>query len=449
MDPASTARGKACYVTRDRDPAVVDVVRRCRFEVAVVHPAEAARRREAPQFLLIDADCAPDSDGAARLLDSFRTAGSQVFLLGTAEEQPAWSTWVRSGEAIFLRRPVAGGYLEALLRDIQGELPTGRAPDVAPVALDQFGLLLGSSGPMRELYRLLRKAAATDASVCIHGESGTGKELAARSIHAFSPRSEEPFCAINCGAIPSELVESELFGHERGSFSGAERRHAGLFERAGRGTVLLDEITEMPEDTQVKLLRVLESGSFRRVGGEADHPWHARLITATNRDPDEALAEGRLREDLYYRIRQLTVPVPPLRERGEDAVALARCFMAEYAERSGRPVRLGEDAEALLRRYHWPGNVRELRHVVLSACRLCRSVITPAQLPALQPVPDTPEKGLGIAPGMTVAEAERRLILATLEAEGGDRKRAAQRLGISVRTLYNRLRVYRAAGEDA
>ncbi len=446
MDPASTVRRGACYVTRDRDPGVVDVVRKCRFEVAVVDPTEAPVGPEAPQLLLIDADCAADADSAARLLDSFRTAGSQVFLLGSTGEQHAWSTWVRSGEAIFLRRPVAGDYLEALLRDIQGEIPTGRAPDIAPVALDQFGLLLGSSGPMRELYRLLRKAAAMDASICIHGESGTGKELAARSIHAFSPRSDEPFCAINCGAIPSELVESELFGHERGSFSGAERRHAGLFERAGHGTVLLDEITEMPEDTQVKLLRVLESGRFRRVGGEADQGWHARLITATNRDPDEAVADGRLREDLYYRIRQLTVHVPPLRERGEDAVALARCFMAEYAERSGRPVRLGEDAEALLRRYHWPGNVRELRHVVLSACRLCRSVITPAHLPALQPAPETPREGLGIAPGMTVAEAERRLILATLAAEDGDRQRAAERLGISVRTLYNRLRVSRAAG---
>ena len=447
MDPASTARRRACYVTRERDPGLIDVVRRCRFEIAVVHPTEAPVGPDAPQLLLIDADCAADSDSAARLLDSFHTAGSQVLLLGNAGEQPAWSEWVRSGEAIFLRRPVAGDYLEALLRDIQGEIPTGRAADIPPVALDQFGLLLGSSGPMRELYLLLRKAAATDASVCIHGESGTGKELAARSIHAFSPRSEEPFCAINCGAIPSELVESELFGHERGSFSGAERRHAGLFERAGGGTVLLDEITEMPEDTQVKLLRVLESGCFRRVGGETEHAWHARLITATNRDPGEAVGEGQLREDLYYRIRQLVVPVPPLRERGEDAVALARCFMAEYAERSGRPVRLGEDAEALLRRYHWPGNVRELRHVVLSACRLCRSVITPAHLPALQPAPAAPGEGLGIVPGMTVAEAERRLILATLEAERGDRRRAAERLGISVRTLYDRLRVYRAAGE--
>ena len=177
---------------------------------------------------------------------------------------------------------------------------------------------------MQKVMKIAAKVAPTDATILIMGESGTGKELIAKAIHANSNRSEGPFVVINCGAIPSELVESELFGHERGSFSGAERRHAGLFERAGHGTVLLDEITEMPEDTQVKLLRVLESGRFRRVGGEADQGWHARLITATNRDPDEAVADGRLREDLYYRIRQLTVHVPPLRERGEDAVALAR-----------------------------------------------------------------------------------------------------------------------------
>ncbi|HKK22405.1 MAG TPA: sigma-54 dependent transcriptional regulator [Pseudohaliea sp.] len=445
MDRASTARRRACYVTRERDPALVDAVRRCGFDVSVVTPTAAPIGPDAPALLLVDAGCAADAEAAAGLLDHYRTDGGQVLLFGTADEQSAWSAWVSSGDAIFLRRPVAADYLEALLRDIQGEIPTGRERPVEPVALDQFGLLLGSSTPMRELYRLLRKAAGTDASVCIHGESGTGKELAARSIHAFSARSDQPFCAINCGAIPSELVESELFGHERGSFSGAERRHEGLFERARRGTLLLDEITEMPEDTQVKLLRVLESGHFRRVGGETDLRWHARLVTATNRDPGEAVAAGRLREDLYYRLRQFELQMPPLRERSEDAIALAHCFIAEFTERSGRPVRLGGDAEAMLRRYPWPGNVRELRHVVHSACRLCRSVITPAHLPALQRGFREDGDGLGIVPGMTVAEAERRLILATLEAERGDRKRAAERLGISVRTLYNRLRVYRAA----
>lgn len=449
MDRIRTGARPACYVTRREEPQVLAAMVRCRFEPRVVAPESVAQAEDAPALLLIDAACAGDTRAAAGVLEAFDVRGGQVLLLGDADQQEAWSHWVGSGEAIFLRRPVPAGYLETLLGDIEGEQP---APTDAtggnPVALDQFGLLLGSSAPMRELYRVLRKAAATDAAVCIHGESGTGKELVARSLHAFSSRSEAPFRAINCGAIPSELVESELFGHERGSFSGAERRHHGLFEQAGGGTLLLDEITEMPEDTQVKLLRVLETGRYRRVGGEADQPWRARLLSATNRDPGEAVAAGQLREDLYYRLRQFDIAVPPLRERGDDIGALARRFLADFAERSGRDLRLGDDAEGLLNDYRWPGNVRELRHVVESACRLCRSVVTPAHLPALRPTPAAAGDGLGIGPGMPLAEAEKRLILATLEAERGDRRRAAGRLGISVRTLYNRLAVYRAAGES-
>jgi transcriptional regulator with PAS, ATPase and Fis domain len=206
----------------------------------------------------------------------------------------------------------------------------------------------------------------------------------------------------------------------------------------------------MPESTQVKLLRVLESGQFRRVGGEEDLRCEARLISATNRDPARAIADGLLREDLFYRICQFEIPVPPLRDRGEDIVALARRFMSEHAQQSGRSVRLGEDAEAVLRQYHWPGNVRELRHVIHNACRLCRSVITPAHLPQLRAqTPTTDESGLGIVPGMSLEEAERRLILATLDAENGDRERCARLLGISVRTLYNRLKLYRSAGTSS
>jgi len=444
MDKIQTPDQLACYVTRRRDPAIVEAISKCGFRPQVIAPDAAADTGLAPTLLIIDAACAADSTAAARLLGSFHVEGGQVLLLGEGGEQGAWSQWVGSGDAIFLRRPIPADFLEALLRDIQGEQPLKtESTEHEPVALDQFGLLLGSSPSMRELFRLLRKAAAMDAAVCIHGESGTGKELVARSLHAFSNRSEHPFRAINCGAIPSELVESELFGHERGSFSGAEHRHHGLFEQAGAGTLLLDEVTEMPEDTQVKLLRVLETGCFRRVGGEQEHPWQARLLTATNRDPGKAVAAGQLREDLFYRIRQFEVPVPPLRERGDDVTALAKRFMADFAKRSGRDVRLGKDAEQLLGQYHWPGNVRELRHVIEGACRLCRSVVTPAHLPALQPKQAQLDRGLELAPGITLAEAEKRLILATLAAEAGDRKRAAVTLGISVRTLYNRLARYR------
>jgi DNA-binding NtrC family response regulator len=387
-----------------------------------------------------------------------RVAGVELIVIGDESDQDRLSRWLDSGRWIFLHPPINTGFLRDLLDDFGDETTCPQnAIDAAspPIELDRFGYLYGSSGPMHRLFRMLRKAAASDATLCLYGESGTGKELAARSVHQFSARSAEPFKAVNCSAIPRELFESELFGHEKGSFSGAVQAKAGLFESVGKGTLLLDEITEMDKDMQAKLLRVLESGVFQRVGGHSDIECRARILAATNRRPAEAVQFGRLREDLYYRISQLEVHLPPLRERPEDVPPLARLFARDYGRETGKKVRLSAAAEDRLRSYAWPGNVRQLWNVVQLACTRGAGLITPEDLPDLddQPEPLAPAEsgtdgspqspGVTLRIGTSLEDAERTLIEATLAQVGGERQRAAAILGISLRTLYNRLRRYR------
>jgi transcriptional regulator with PAS, ATPase and Fis domain len=290
--------------------------------------------------------------------------------------------------------------------------------------------------------------APTRACVLIAGESGTGKELVAETVHRMSPRAERPFLALNCGAIAASVIESELFGHERGSFTGADRSRKGYFEQAHEGTLLLDEITEMPLELQVKLLRVLESRQLYRVGASEPIEVDVRVLAATNRDPMQAIKEGRLREDLYYRLNVFSVVLPPLRERGEDARMLAEHFLAEINERDGSARRWSKRALDEIVAYPWPGNVRELRNVVERLAVLSGEVIDRAGL-----AQDTGRGGpaevpaLTFPPGTQLADVERRMILATLRMVGGDKCAAAARLGISLKTLYNRLNVYRAANQ--
>jgi DNA-binding NtrC family response regulator len=308
---------------------------------------------------------------------------------------------------------------------------------------------------MRQVCDLIARVAPTSATVLLAGESGVGKEMAARTIHDFSRRRHGPFMPVNCGAITPTLMESELFGHERGSFTGAERRHRGYFERASRGTLFLDEITEMPIELQVKLLRVLETGSLTRTGGEESVKVDLRIIAATNRNPDEAVRAGKLREDLYYRLKVFQVTLPPLRDRPDDVEPLVRHFLVQIAAAEGVEKRAAPDALAVLRRYPWPGNVRELKNVIYSAYIMANTEITAGCLP-LEVASDEPPRGfdgssLHLRVGMTMAEAERRLILATLNHLGNNKTRTAEVLGISAKTLYNRLNEYRqqAAGGAA
>jgi DNA-binding NtrC family response regulator len=311
-----------------------------------------------------------------------------------------------------------------------------------------FGRMVGVSRPMKQLYELLSQVGPSAASVLIVGESGTGKELVARTLHELSPRREAEFVAVNCAAIPETLLESEIFGHERGSFTGAEGRRRGLFELADGGTLFLDEVAEMAPATQAKLLRVLEERSFRRLGGAEEIQVDVRVLAATNRDPVLALEAGDLREDLFYRLNVFTLELPALRDRHEDISLLAEAFVREVSEQNGKRIDgLEPEALAVLEAYAWPGNVRELRNVVERAVIVAR-----AQRVQREDLPPTlldprPKKrtasGVEIPVGTTVEQAERQLILRTLEATEHNKTRAAEILGISLKTLHNKLKKYR------
>jgi DNA-binding NtrC family response regulator len=313
---------------------------------------------------------------------------------------------------------------------------------------------------MRRLFVTIGRLAPASATAMILGESGSGKELVARAIHDRSPRCDQPFVAINCGALPANLIESELFGHERGSFTGATRTRRGCFERADRGTLFLDEIAEMPIDLQVRLLRVLESGAFARVGGEEEIAADVRVIAACNRDLREAVATGRLREDLMYRLCVVPVAVPPLRERGDDAALLADVFLDELNREHGTSKAFAPEARERISGYDWPGNVRELRNVVHRSFVLSDDAIQVDLEPAGPTMarPGSARDGsmitdlghaLTIPVGVSLDDAERALILATLRAVAGSKVKAARMLGISLKTLYNKLQSYRIRDSGA
>ena len=313
--------------------------------------------------------------------------------------------------------------------------------------------LYGGCDSMRALFDTLERVASASATVIILGESGSGKELVANAIHQLSDRRQRPFIAVNCGALPETLIESELFGHERGSFTGAARTHRGCFERANGGTLFLDEITEMPVDMQVRLLRVLESGRFSRIGGDAEIAADVRVIAASNRDLRAAVASGKLREDLMYRLCVIPVSIPPLRERGDDALLLAEMFLEQLNDGLNTSKRFTAEARQSIVAYRWPGNVRELKNVVHRAHVLSDTdidvdtgseFVAPLAASVAQPRPDVAGNEIRIRVGTSLDNAERALIMATLRSLDGSKSKAAHVLGISLKTLYNRLHAYGA-----
>ena len=303
---------------------------------------------------------------------------------------------------------------------------------------DGYRELLGKSPVMLEVAAQIRRIARSQATVLLVGESGTGKEVAAEMLCAHSTRAQRPFVAVNCGAIPANLVEAELFGYERGAFTGASRQHQGYFERAAGGTLFLDEITEMPLELQTKLLRVLETGRMVRVGGTEEIAVDVRVVTASNHSPESVVRERRLREDLYYRLAVFIVHLPPLRKRGEDIELLAHVFLDQLNREHGTRKQFAPGALALARTYPWPGNVRELKNCVERSFVLGEDIIDLDLHPVLPSALDG-DDCVRVPIGTTLAEAERAVLLATLRHCGGSKRRTAEMLGISVKTVYNKV----------
>jgi two-component system, NtrC family, response regulator AtoC len=427
------------------------LVQREGFKTSTVGSLAGARAHLAngtPDVFLVDLTL-PDGDGLAWIRGEPAAASAEVIVITGSTSVDTAVDALRGGALDYLTKPIDGARLRTALvnvtrtRALKEEVGSlrGELRD-----LGRFGRLVGRSKPMLEVYDLVARVAPTDATVLIVGESGTGKELVADTLHRTSARKDAVMLPVNCGAVAPNLIESELFGHERGSFTGADRQHKGYFERASGGTLFLDEITEMPIELQVKLLRVLETGTVVRVGGNEPIEVDVRLIAATNRDPLEAVRAGRLREDLYYRLNVFPIVLPPLRARPGDIDLLAEHFLAQQNRELGTSKVWSRAALERLRRNAWIGNVRELHNVVQRACILGEDEIVADVLPLPEDAPLERPGGpvLQIRVGTSIEQLEERLILATLELTAGDKKKAAQILRISLKTLYNRLNVYDA-----
>src|SRR5437764_3134492 len=365
---------------------------------------------------------------------------------------------MKKGANDFIQKPIDTIRLRSILQNLSTLIETRAELEVTRRKLrdaGSLGSLVGSSKKMQEIFRLIEMVAPSTASVLITGASGTGKELVARTIHELSPRRPRPFVAINCAAIPETLIESEIFGHEKGAFTGALERRIGCFELAEGGTLLLDEIGEMPIATQAKLLRVLEDRKLRRLGSKVETTVDVRVLAATNKVPEEAVAHGELRNDLYYRLNVFNIHMPLLREHREDIPELVQSVLADMNLKHGRKVAgVSEAVLNLFRNYSWQGNVRELRNTLERAVIVCDGpVVETKHLPpnfgqtAIRTSAEDPD-AVRLGVGTTVEEAEKLLILKTLEATNNNKTRAAEILGISLKTLHNKLKEYGSGTAD-
>jgi DNA-binding NtrC family response regulator len=408
--------------------------------------AREAVQRKFFDIVLLDV-MLPDGSGLELLHEIDPAADTRIVIMTGHPTVDVAVDSLRARAADFLVKPVEPRQLLNCLDSIQRAL--ARATVITPSAgpeptFDQF---VGNSPAMLEIYRLIERVAPSRANVMIHGGSGTGKELVAQAIHTYSERRNQPFLGLNCGAISAELIGSELFGHERGSFTGATRQHFGHFERANGGTLFLDEITEMPLELQVQLLRVLETGKLMRIGGDLEIDVNVRITTATNRAPQQAISLGQFREDLYFRLAVFPIHMPSLDEREGDVRLLASYFLIQLNREEKTHKRFTESALAWLEQQRWPGNVRELKNAVQHAFIMAEEEISENNFPKSKMVSSQKttafDGGLNITIGSTpIDEAERQLIYATLEHYKGNKPKTAEVLGISLKTLYNRLNQY-------
>jgi DNA-binding NtrC family response regulator len=429
------------------------LLRKWGCEVLGVGSAEdaLARFREfQPAVMIADVEL-PGMNGLEllqRLADDIREV-PVIVITGKGSEERAVAA-IEAGAFWYIEKPLKAPVLRALLERALGKVQDRRKTDALTRQLraaGRLGELVGGSKAMQEVMVLVETAAPSTASVLITGETGSGKEIVARTLHKLSPRASNPFVAINCSAIPESLMESEIFGHEKGAFTGAAERRLGCFELADGGTLLLDEIGEMPAPTQAKLLRVLEEHKIRRLGSKAETPVDVRVLAATNKDPEQAVAQGQLRQDLYFRLNVFHVHLPPLRDHKEDLPLLIEHLLADINQKHSRAVRsVNSEVMELFKSYTWPGNIREVRNVLERAAIACdREVIGKQHLPTdfgRSLASSAQLSGIRFPVGTTVDEMERELIVQTLAATNNNKTRAAELLGISLKTLHNKLKEY-------
>jgi DNA-binding NtrC family response regulator len=437
------------------------LLRRWNFEVIGVASGEEALAKFQdfqPSVILLDVEL-PGMNG----LNLLTHLGEEIqripviIITGRGSDERVVQA-IEAGAYWYIEKPLKPPVLRALLDRALGRVRDQQA--VAALTRDlrsagKLGVLVGTSPAMQDVMRQVEMAAPSTASVLITGETGSGKEMVARSIHMLSPRAERPFVAINCSAIPESLMESEIFGHEKGAFTGAAERRIGCFELADGGTLLLDEIGEMPAQTQAKLLRVLEDRKVRRLGSKVETPVDVRVLAATNKNPEEAVADGHLRQDLYFRLNVFHIHLPPMREHKDDLPQLVEHLLADISTKHHKKVSgVGNDVMDLFKSYPWPGNVRELRNVLeRAAIASDRGTVSRQHLASdFGRAPATTSSGLGairFPVGTTVDAAERELILQTLNATNQNKTRAAELLGISLKTLHNKLKEYEAGRINA
>jgi DNA-binding NtrC family response regulator len=443
-------QGNRILIAED-DPSVRGLLRellaRWDYDVAeAVDGLQACRMLDTyrPNILLLDIKM-PRANGLAVLSEMrSRQLSIPTFIISGEGDISDAVRAVKAGADDYLEKPVEPNQLRLLLRRAQERL-AGVTPRTPWQKLGA-GPIIGQSPAIQQVMEMIGQVAPTEASVIIVGESGTGKELVARTIHSLSPRGEGPYLGINCAALPANLIESELFGHEKGSFTGAEDARKGCFELSYGGSLLLDEFTEMRPELQAKLLRVLEDRKLRRVGGNREIALDVRVLAASNTDLGRAIAEGRLRQDLYYRLSVFVITVPPLRERPDDIIPLTQAFIQRFAAESHRAI-TGADEECMvaLQSYGWPGNVRQLRNVIQRAVALSPGpYLRRSDLPPEFQTRPLTGTSFQVRVGATLEEVEQDLIHRTITAFRGNKTRAAKALGISLRTLYNRLSHHRA-----
>jgi DNA-binding NtrC family response regulator len=437
------------------------LLQRWGYEVVGVASAEEALARFSnfqPDTLIADVEL-PGMNG----LDLLKQLGDElnnvpaIIITGKGSDERAVAS-IEAGAFWYIEKPLKGPVLRALL-----DRALSKARDVQNLAVLQrqlreagrLGELVGGSKPMQEVMRVIEMVAPSSASVLITGETGSGKEIVARTIHKLSPRASAPFVAINCSAIPETLMESEIFGHERGAFTGAAERRIGCFELADGGTLLLDEIGEMPAPTQAKLLRVLEDRKVRRLGSKTETPVDVRVLAATNKDPEHAVSGGQMRQDLYFRLNVFHIHLPPLREHRDDIPLLAEHMLRDINAKHGKNIRgIGAEVLDIFMSHTWPGNIRELRNVLERAAIMSeKDLISRSSLPGefgkLPSKSPSDLSGIKFPVGTTVDAMERELILQTLQATGNNKTRAAELLGVSLKTLHNKLKEYGSEKTEA